>query len=67
MSGSPYVGSCTGKTGSGASFSSSYKTFLRQFWEAQVQTYESAGSGWIMWAWKVRAHVHLTERYLICG
>ena len=35
-SGSPRVGSCTGLTGSGSSFSSSYKTFLRQTWEAQV-------------------------------
>jgi glucan 1,3-beta-glucosidase len=34
--GSPRVGSCTGLTGSGASFSPNYKTFLRQSWEAQV-------------------------------
>lgn len=50
-SGSPRVGSCSGLTGSGSSFSSSYKTFLRQTWEAQVITYEKA-SGWIMWTWK---------------
>lgn len=36
MSGSPFVGSCTGLTGPASSFSASYKTFLRQFWEAQV-------------------------------
>ena len=34
--GSTRVGSCTGLTGPASSFSSSYKTFLRQFWEAQV-------------------------------
>ncbi|KAI0299819.1 exo-beta-1,3-glucanase [Russula brevipes] len=49
--GSPRVGSCGGLTGSAASFSASYKTFLRQSWEAQVITYEKA-SGWIMWTWK---------------
>ncbi|KIP11128.1 glycoside hydrolase family 5 protein [Phlebiopsis gigantea 11061_1 CR5-6] len=51
FSGSTRVGSCTGLTGSASSFSSSYKTFLRQYWEAQVQSYE-AGSGWIQWTWK---------------
>ncbi|KAI9511872.1 exo-beta-1,3-glucanase [Russula earlei] len=49
--GSLRVGSCAGLTGSGASFSPSYKTFLRQSWEAQVTAYEKA-SGWIMWTWK---------------
>jgi len=49
--GSPRVGSCSGLTGSGASFSQGFKTFLRQSWEAQVITYEKA-SGWIMWTWK---------------
>jgi len=50
-SGSTRVGSCTGLTGSASSFSSSYKTFLRQFWEAQVISYEK-GQGWIQWTWK---------------
>jgi glucan 1,3-beta-glucosidase len=50
-SGSPLVGSCTGLTGSGVSFSESYKTFLRKMWEAQVIMYERA-SGWIMWTWR---------------
>lgn len=49
--GSTRVGSCTGLTGSASTFSSSYKTFLRQYWEAQVITYEK-GSGWIQWTWK---------------
>lgn len=34
--GSTYVGSCDGLTGSASTFSDSYKTFLGQFWEAQV-------------------------------
>ena len=49
--GSTRVGSCTGLTGQASSFSSSYKTFLRQYWEAQVMTYEKA-QGWIQWTWK---------------
>jgi aryl-phospho-beta-D-glucosidase BglC (GH1 family) len=49
--GSTRVGSCSGLTGNAASFSASYKAFLRQTWEAQVITYEK-GSGWIMWTWK---------------
>lgn len=44
LSGSTYVGSCSGKTGDGSKFSSSYKAFLRQFWEAQVITYEKGAS-----------------------
>ena len=49
--GSTAVGSCTGLTGSASSFISSYKTFLRQYWEAQVITYEQ-GAGWLQWTWK---------------
>jgi aryl-phospho-beta-D-glucosidase BglC (GH1 family) len=49
--GSTYVGSCTGKTGNATSFSSDYKNFMRQYWEAQVITYEK-GDGWIQWTWK---------------
>jgi len=53
-SGSPRIGSCEGLTGSGASFSESYKTFLRQSWESQVISYEKA-SGWIMWTWRAES------------
>lgn len=49
--GSTRVGSCTGLTGSASTFSASYKTFLRQMWESQVQTFEK-GQGWIQWDWK---------------
>ncbi|KAG0700651.1 glycoside hydrolase family 5 protein [Suillus ampliporus] len=51
MSGSTAVGSCTGKTGNATSFSSDYMTFMRQYWEAQVISYEK-GDGWIQWTWK---------------
>lgn len=47
----PRVGSCNGLSGQGSTFSADYKTFLRQFWEAQVVSYEK-GSGWIQWTWK---------------
>ncbi|KAF8971705.1 glycoside hydrolase family 5 protein [Flammula alnicola] len=50
--GSTAVGSCDGLTGSASTFSASYKTFLRQYWEAQVITYEEAGQGWVQWTWK---------------
>ncbi|KAI0800627.1 exo-beta-1,3-glucanase [Fomes fomentarius] len=50
-SGSSKVGSCKGLTGKASSFSSDYKTFLHQYWEAQTITYEK-GAGWIQWTWK---------------
>ena len=49
--GSKAVGSCTGLTGKASTFSNSYKTFLRKYWEAQAITYEKA-QGWIQWTWK---------------
>jgi glucan 1,3-beta-glucosidase len=49
--GSSRIGSCTGKTGKASTFSASYKTFLRRYWEAQTITYEK-GQGWIQWTWK---------------
>ena len=49
--GSTAVGSCAGLTGSASGFSASYKTFLRQYWEAQTSTYEQ-GAGWVQWTWK---------------
>lgn len=49
--GSTKVGSCTGLTGKASTFSTSYKTFLRMFWEAQADVYEK-GQGWIQWTWK---------------
>ncbi|KAF8445642.1 glycoside hydrolase family 5 protein [Boletus edulis BED1] len=50
--GSKAVGSCNGLTGSGSTFSASYKTFLRQIWEAQVISYEKVTDGWLQWTWK---------------
>jgi len=52
--GSSRVGSCTGLSGKASTFSASYKTFLRKFWEAQVQTYEK-GQGWLQWTWKAES------------
>jgi len=49
--GSKRIGSCTGLTGKASTFSDSYKTFLRQSWEAQVITYEKV-YGWLQWTWK---------------
>ncbi|KZT55844.1 glycoside hydrolase family 5 protein [Calocera cornea HHB12733] len=52
--GNPAIGSCTGLSGAGGdegTFSSDYKNFMRQFWEAQVTSYEQ-GAGWIYWCWK---------------
>jgi glucan 1,3-beta-glucosidase len=36
LDGSTRVGDCSTKTGSGSLFDNNYKTFLRQYWEAQV-------------------------------
>ncbi|KAF8808111.1 glycoside hydrolase family 5 protein [Phlegmacium glaucopus] len=49
--GSTRVGSCQGLTGQASTFSDDYKTFLRQYWEAQVITYEKA-QGWVQWTWR---------------
>jgi glucan 1,3-beta-glucosidase len=38
FSGSTRVGSCTGFSGSTSGFSASYKTFMRQYYEAQVSS-----------------------------
>ncbi|KAF9043659.1 glycoside hydrolase family 5 protein [Rhodocollybia butyracea] len=54
INGGPPNGSCTGWTGNYTSFSSSFKTFLRQYWEAQVDVGENA-QGWIYWAWKTES------------
>lgn len=62
-SGSTKVGSCTGLTGKSSSFSSSYKTFLGQYWQAQVETYE-AGQGWIQW---VRVLVYVLFVYNVAN
>jgi len=61
MSGSPKVGSCTGLTGSASTFSSSYKKFLRQYWEAQVITYE-LGQGWIQWVCALSPSFNLEDQ-----
>ncbi|KAF9052397.1 glycoside hydrolase family 5 protein [Hymenopellis radicata] len=44
-------GSCTPWTGGYANFSDTYKTFLRKYWEVQVQVGESV-QGWSFWTWK---------------
>ncbi|KAK2460353.1 hypothetical protein APHAL10511_007742 [Amanita phalloides] len=49
--GAEYFGSCTNMTGSYQTFSPEYKTFLRQYWEAQANIGESI-QGWIYWTWK---------------
>ncbi|CAO1635265.1 unnamed protein product [Sympodiomycopsis kandeliae] len=49
--GSSYIGSCNGKTGNGANFSSSFKSQLKQLFDTQRSVYET-GSGWIYWTWK---------------
>ncbi|KAF8317388.1 exo-beta-1,3-glucanase [Clavulina sp. PMI_390] len=53
-SGSTYIGSCTPYTGATSGFSSSYKTFMREFWEAQTIAFEG-GNGWIYWTWKTES------------
>ncbi|KAJ7066941.1 glycoside hydrolase family 5 protein [Mycena amicta] len=44
-------GTCVGLTGNYLTFSSDYKTFLRQYWEVQTMMGEQV-QGWIYWTWK---------------
>ncbi|KAL8280667.1 hypothetical protein RQP46_006990 [Phenoliferia psychrophenolica] len=53
--GSTRQGSCTGHTGPTRGLYSSYKTYLRKYWEAQVTVYEQSTSGYVMWAWKTES------------
>ncbi|PBK75640.1 glycoside hydrolase [Armillaria solidipes] len=48
---SQYFGSCNGWTGSSSNFSDEYKTFLRKYWEVQVEVGEAV-QGWVFWTWK---------------
>ncbi|KAG8732973.1 exo-1,3-beta-glucanase [Ceratobasidium sp. 414] len=50
--GSTKHGDCTPFTGSRTKFSQEYKTFMRQFYEAQVSAFERGGQGWFYWTWK---------------
>ncbi|KAF8335350.1 glycoside hydrolase family 5 protein [Cantharellus anzutake] len=52
--GSQIHGVCGPFTGSSSVFSSAYKTFMRQFFEAQTSSFEKA-AGWIYWTWKTEA------------
>jgi glucan 1,3-beta-glucosidase len=60
------VGSCSGKTGTISQLSSSYKTFLRQMFEAQTSSFER-GSGWIMWTWKAESAADWTYQDGLAG
>ncbi|KIP08203.1 glycoside hydrolase family 5 protein [Phlebiopsis gigantea 11061_1 CR5-6] len=51
QSGQPTFGSCDGMTGNMSTFSDDYKTFLRQYYEAQVAIGEAI-QGWVYWTWK---------------
>ncbi|PPQ82283.1 hypothetical protein CVT25_008433 [Psilocybe cyanescens] len=53
LPGTNRVGSCIGRTGKASTFSDEYKEFMRKYWEAQTQSYEKGGQGWIMWTWKM--------------
>ncbi|EJD06576.1 glycoside hydrolase family 5 protein [Fomitiporia mediterranea MF3/22] len=53
-SGTPTLGSCAGLTGNSANFSSDFKSYLRKYWEVQVDIGESV-SGWIYWTWKTES------------
>ncbi|KAL5486001.1 hypothetical protein ACEPAI_7045 [Sanghuangporus weigelae] len=52
--GTTVLGSCAGLTGDSENFSSNYKTFLRKYWEVQVDIGESV-QGWVYWAWKTES------------
>ncbi|KAJ3557382.1 hypothetical protein NM688_g1502 [Phlebia brevispora] len=51
QSGQQTFGSCEGWSGNSSTFSDAYKTFLRQYYEAQIDVGESI-QGWVYWTWK---------------
>lgn len=51
--GSTKHGVCSPFTGPTSAFPDYYKTFMRQYYEAQTSSFEGA-QGWIFWNWKVR-------------
>jgi len=44
-------GTCWNMTGDGSQFSQPYKTFLRKYWEVQVEIGDRI-NGWVFWTWK---------------
>ncbi|KAG8784759.1 exo-1,3-beta-glucanase [Ceratobasidium sp. 428] len=50
--GSTKRGDCSPFTGSRTKFSTDYKNFMRQFYEAQTSSFERGGQGWFYWTWK---------------
>ncbi|KAK7690699.1 hypothetical protein QCA50_005798 [Cerrena zonata] len=50
--GNPTLGNCSGMSGNLSTFSNDYKTFLRKYWESQVDIGEAI-QGWVYWTWKV--------------
>ncbi|KAF8596854.1 putative EXG1-exo-beta-1,3-glucanase, major isoform [Ceratobasidium sp. AG-I] len=50
--GSTRLGHCYPLTGGRNRFSNEYKRFLRQFYEAQISSFEQGAQGWIYWTWK---------------
>lgn len=65
--GSPYFGSCAGKsTGSVAALSDMDKTNIRRFIEAQLDAYEMA-TGWLFWTWKTEGAPEWDMQQLIAG
>ncbi|KAF9003932.1 glycoside hydrolase family 5 protein [Cyathus striatus] len=51
ISTSQYHGSCSNYTGSYSGFSDDYMTFLRMYWEVQIEVGETI-QGWVFWTWK---------------
>ncbi|KZV62907.1 glycoside hydrolase family 5 protein [Peniophora sp. CONT] len=49
--GNAALGNCTGYTGNYSTFSDDYKSYLRKYWEVQVEVGERV-QGWIYWTWK---------------
>ena len=47
-SGSSYIGSCQGKSGSGDDWTEDYKNRVRSFWNAQIDSWEG-GKGYFFW------------------
>jgi glucan 1,3-beta-glucosidase len=47
-----FIASCTGKSGSVASWSQEWKDSIRRYIEVQLDAYEAKTQGWVFWNFK---------------
>jgi len=56
FAGSPYIGSCAGKSGPIASWSQEWKDDIRRYIEVQLDAYNAKTRGYFFWNFKTEGH-----------